>query len=63
MLFLLLFTALSAAMAGNRVVAIGDLHAAPEAARTTLRIAGLMDDQGHWAGGNTVLIQTGDVTD
>jgi hypothetical protein len=63
MLFLLLVTALLAAMAGNRVVAIGDLHADPEAARTTLRIAGLMDDQGHWVGGDAVLIQTGDVTD
>lgn len=63
MLFLLLASFLSTATAGNRVVAIGDLHADPEAARTTLRLAGLMDDQGHWSGGNSVLIQTGDVTD
>jgi hypothetical protein len=63
MLLLLLASVLSAALAGNRVVAIGDLHADPEAAQTTLRIAGLMDEQGHWTGGTSVLIQTGDVTD
>lgn len=63
MLLLFLASVLSTALAGNRVVAIGDLHADPEAAQTTLRIAGLMDEQGHWAGGNSVLIQTGDVTD
>lgn len=46
-----------------RVVAVGDLHGDPEAALDTLRLAGLVDDQGGWAGGAAVLVQTGDTTD
>lgn len=29
----------------------------------TLRIAGLIDDVGRWAGGETVLVQVGDIFD
>lgn len=46
-----------------RLVAIGDLHGDLSQARAALRLAGLIDDQGRWAGGTTIFVQTGDVTD
>ena len=46
-----------------RIVAIGDLHGDAAAAKQTLRLAGLVDEAGHWSGGHTVLVQTGDITD
>jgi hypothetical protein len=46
-----------------RVVAVGDLHADLPAALATLRMAGVVDAAGHWSGGQTVLVQTGDTTD
>lgn len=61
MLFFLM--TLWTALAGPRVVAIGDIHADPEAARATLKMAGLVDETGAWSGGEAVLVQTGDVTD
>lgn len=60
---LLFLMTLWVAVASPRVVAIGDIHADPEAAKATLKMAKLIDDTGHWTGGETVLIQTGDVTD
>lgn len=47
----------------RRVVAVGDLHGDPDATRAVLRLAGVTDDAGAWIGGDTVLVQTGDVTD
>lgn len=47
----------------DRVVAIGDLHADLPAALATLRMAGLVDAQAAWSGGETILVQTGDTTD
>ena len=44
-------------------MALGDLHADPIAARKALQLARLTDENGRWIGGDTVLIQTGDVTD
>ncbi len=61
MLFFLLLS--WGVMAKTRVVAIGDLHADPEATRSVLRMSGLIDEHDVWTGKNTVLIQTGDVTD
>ncbi|MBW2253393.1 MAG: metallophosphoesterase [Deltaproteobacteria bacterium] len=49
--------------ASPRVIAIGDLHGDLEHSLAVLRLADLVDDQGRWAGGSTVLVQTGDVTD
>jgi len=46
-----------------RVVAIGDLHGDLEHGLAALRLAGLIDARDRWAGGNTVLVQTGDFTD
>jgi len=47
----------------GRVVAIGDLHGDLDAARDALRAAGVLGADGHWSGGTTTLVQTGDVLD
>ena len=47
----------------QRIVAVGDLHADLPAARRTLEMAGLIDAEGRWSGGASVLVQTGDTTD
>ncbi|HEY6457321.1 MAG TPA: metallophosphoesterase [Steroidobacteraceae bacterium] len=47
----------------HRIVAVGDLHGDFSAWRDILRSASLVDTSGHWSGGNTILIQTGDVVD
>lgn len=49
--------------AAERIVAIGDLHGDLSAARAAFRLAGLIDDEDRWAGGTTVLVQTGDQLD
>ena len=47
----------------KRIVAVGDLHADYDNAITTLQLAGLTDAEGHWTGGKTTFVQTGDITD
>lgn len=47
----------------RRIVAVGDLHGDFAAWRDIARMAGLIDGNGRWAGGNSVLVQTGDVVD
>lgn len=47
----------------ERVVAIGDLHGDWEQYQAILRAAGLTDERGRWDGGETHLVQTGDVVD
>lgn len=49
--------------AASRVVALGDIHGDLEAMRTALWLGGLIDDDDHWIGGDTVVVQTGDVLD
>ncbi|HZO14486.1 MAG TPA: metallophosphoesterase, partial [Polyangiaceae bacterium] len=49
--------------AARRVVAIGDVHGDIAATRAVLRLAGLMDEKERWSGGDSVLVQTGDVLD
>lgn len=46
-----------------RVVAVGDLHGDYDAWLAIARAAGLADEDGDWAAGETVLVQLGDVTD
>jgi len=53
----------AAAQAGQRIVAVGDLHGDFEAWTAIARDAGLIDPRGRWAGGTTILVQTGDITD
>jgi len=47
----------------HRIVAVGDLHGDFSAWRDIAKAAGLVDSGGHWAGGVTVLVQTGDIVD
>ncbi|KAJ3002484.1 hypothetical protein HKX48_002306, partial [Thoreauomyces humboldtii] len=47
----------------GRIVAIGDLHGDYANALTTFRIAGLVDGDGKWVGGDATFVQTGDVVD
>jgi hypothetical protein len=52
------------AFAGEeRIVAIGDIHGNYEGFVSILQQAGLVDDDTHWIGGKTTLVQTGDVFD
>lgn len=47
----------------GRVVAVGDLHGDLEQALAVLRMAGVVDAEGHWSGGSTILVHTGDSLD
>jgi hypothetical protein len=47
----------------QRIVAVGDLHGDYSAWQDIARAAGLIDAAGHWAGGKTILVQMGDITD
>ena len=47
----------------ERIVAIGDLHGDYENYLAALKAAGLVDRRGKWIGGETHLVQTGDLPD
>ncbi len=47
----------------DRIVAIGDIHGDERSYRTVLRAAGVIDDRGRWIGGETHLVQIGDIPD
>lgn len=47
----------------ERVVAIGDLHGDYNNYLEVLKLAGLIDKKGKWSGGETHLVQTGDIPD
>lgn len=49
--------------APQRIVAIGDLHGDHDAWRAIAGAAGLVDAKGKWSGGNTTLVQMGDIVD
>ncbi|HVS03601.1 MAG TPA: metallophosphoesterase [Thermoanaerobaculia bacterium] len=55
--------ALAAPPASARVVAIGDVHGSLDGLQSILGTAGLLDAEGHWAGGDATLVQTGDLLD
>ena len=56
-------TAPALAAPPQRIVAVGDLHGDYAAWQNIARAAGVIDASGHWAGGKTVLVQMGDITD
>lgn len=58
-----LATTVPAPAAPARIVAVGDLHGDFDAWMSIARTAGLIDARGRWAGGNTILVQMGDITD
>src|SRR3954452_23549388 len=45
----------------RRVVAVGDIHGDKDAFVAVLKMAHLVDDEEHWVGGTTHLVQVGDV--
>ncbi len=47
----------------KRIVAFGDVHGDLEAARAALRLAGAIDEQDRWIGGDLIVVQTGDQLD
>lgn len=47
---------------GQRLVCIGDIHGDSKALRSSLEVAGLYENN-KWVGGNTILVQSGDVLD
>jgi hypothetical protein len=47
----------------ERVVAVGDVHGAYDQFVAILRAAGIVDADGHWSGGRTHFVQTGDMID
>ena len=55
--------AVEAAPPSRRIVAVGDLHGDLEAALAVLQLAGVVDAEGAWSGGDALLVQTGDTTD
>eukprot|EP00920_Eleutheroschizon_duboscqi_P039706 GHVT01095338.1.p1 GENE.GHVT01095338.1~~GHVT01095338.1.p1 ORF type:complete len:360 (+),score=68.19 GHVT01095338.1:183-1262(+) len=48
---------------GRRIVAVGDLHGDVMNTLLILRATEIVDDDGKWIGGTTLLIQTGDLLD
>ena len=46
-----------------RIVAVGDLHGDFDAWHQVALAAHLIDGRNHWAGGSTILVQTGDIVD
>jgi hypothetical protein len=46
-----------------RVVAIGEVQCAAKTVTSLLRGLGLIDEEKHWSGGDTILVQTGDLMD
>ncbi len=47
----------------RRVVAVGDIHGAYDELVSVLQVAGIVDDDLKWSGGDTVFVQTGDFMD
>jgi hypothetical protein len=58
-----IFSVAAAAAPPQRIVAVGDLHGDYAAWQDIARAAGVIDAKGHWAGGKTILVQMGDITD
>ena len=60
---ILVLAALAAPASAQRIVAVGDLHGDYQAWQTIARATGITNAKGHWAGGKTILVQMGDITD
>ena len=50
-------------LAGRRLVAIGDVHGDFKQTMRALELGKVMDADGRWIGGDTVLVQVGDILD
>ncbi len=60
---LLLLASVEPAWAAGRIVAVGDIHGEYQGFVAILREAKVIDAQNRWVGGDTTLVQTGDVLD
>src|SRR5213593_1494858 len=60
---ILLCTASLPAEDADRIVAIADVHGDLDTLTALLRKTALIDAAGHWSGGKTTLVQTGDLVD
>lgn len=60
---MMLLASLAAANSPCRLLAIGDIHGDLENAQSALRQARLIDAEGKWIGGCSILVQTGDIVD
>lgn len=58
-----LVLAFSACAVPSRIVAFGDVHGDLEATRSALRLAGAIDEDDRWIGGELIVVQTGDQLD
>lgn len=58
-----ILAAVSPVLAGDRVVAVGDIHGNFEGFVSILQRADLVDDDLRWTGGRATLVQTGDIFD
>ncbi|KAI9492370.1 Metallo-dependent phosphatase-like protein [Zychaea mexicana] len=47
----------------QRIVAMGDLHGDLLRTLAIMRFSNIIDHEGHWAGGDTIFVQTGDIVD
>jgi hypothetical protein len=63
LLTFLLFSVVVSAAPADRIVAIADVHGGFEPFVSILTATKLIDSQRHWAGGQAVFVQTGDLTD
>lgn len=52
-----------AAQESRRIVAVADIHGALDSLTAILREVGLVDERLHWIGGDTIFVQSGDITD
>jgi len=59
----LLVSTAAPAWSGDRIVAIGDIHGAYDEFVAILQETGLIDAETHWVGGDSILVQTGDLFD
>ncbi|MCI0416391.1 metallophosphoesterase [bacterium] len=62
-LFLLLFFNLALSAGEPRIVAVGDVHGDLSSFVAILKTAQILDANGKWSGGKSILVQTGDVLD
>ncbi|CAN6485680.1 unnamed protein product [Victoria cruziana] len=47
----------------SRLVAVGDIHGDLQKAKQSLRVAQVIDENDRWIGGNTMVVQVGDILD
>jgi hypothetical protein len=63
LMFAVVLLTASGAAAGERIVAVGDIHGSYDGLVSILQRAELIDAETHWIGGEATLVQTGDLFD